>query len=608
MGENDTAGARSHLLLFITRTSTGCSGCGNRNGARPTRLDIIGGYPGTNSECDNQGRLPGVPPNTWLTLETPLNLFSRAVDGTTKSTRRLDCINIEKQLNPPYSAGSFQEGPRAMAAAPGRSRKVVHVSGSTALRSRVRSLLPCTPRLTARGTWSASTAVLSRWAVAGCANCQTHLDVKSAFSLSHLPEALVNRATFEVKVVVKKSSNRQVSGIQRRCTAKKPARIEGAVNMASGNFNAAVVATPPAHRSQPVLPGAAGHTGQRVGVCPVRRRIARADGRDGPASGAGVSHGERRSSSWSGQGAVDGFRAARGSGCRSNSCGRPGPSDGAYLGTFSPDQSSLAGRISLAQLPAGNAGVPITSDFSFQNCWRIEALRCSHEFLKVPPSMLWQTVIALNVHQGLRSLLAGPRLRADRSLLVLTAQSLPERRHRPCSPGRRRPRRRRISSRDTTAANPDPALRYFICNMGMFLEGSRTRVRSRRLAPVRATPFFTGIVGSPTGTDYDGAAVGGGGVTSFAFNLHSTSRRERRCGRRWLRSASGRSRTSIGTSSAFFAENAREPDRRMESRTPAKLAETLLECADEILEMDRAALRRADPAACEVIRPAPRPR
>ena len=60
-----------------------------------------------------------------------------------------------------------------------------------------------------------------------------------------------------------------------------------------------------AHR-QPVLSGAAGHTGKRRRLF-VRRRIARADGRDGSASGVGVSHGERRSSSWSGQGAVDGF-------------------------------------------------------------------------------------------------------------------------------------------------------------------------------------------------------------------------------------------------------------------------------------------------------------
>jgi hypothetical protein len=66
-------------------------------------------------------------------------------------------------------------------------------------------------------------AVLSRWAVAGCANCQTHLDVKSAFSLSHLPEALVSRATFDVKVIVKSSNQRALASNAH--AAKKAARI-----------------------------------------------------------------------------------------------------------------------------------------------------------------------------------------------------------------------------------------------------------------------------------------------------------------------------------------------------------------------------------------------
>ena len=33
-----------------------------------------------------------------------------------------------------------------------------------------------------------------------------------------------------------------------------------------------------------------------------------------------------------------------------------------------------------------------------------------------------------------------------------------------------------------------------------------------------STPFQTGIVGSPTGTDANGRTPGGGGVTSFAFS------------------------------------------------------------------------------------------
>ena len=155
MGENDTA-ALDPIFYFHHANIDRVFWLWQQKWGKTDALDIIGGYPGTNSS-DNQGATPGVPPNTWLTLETPLNPFSRAVDGHDKVYTSLDCINIEKQLNYTYSAGSLQEAPRAMAVAPGRARKSSTSRGSTALRSRVRSSLPCTPRLTARSTWSAST-------------------------------------------------------------------------------------------------------------------------------------------------------------------------------------------------------------------------------------------------------------------------------------------------------------------------------------------------------------------------------------------------------------------------------------------------------------------
>ncbi len=55
----------------------------------------------------------------------------------------------------------------------------------------------------------------------------------------------------------------------------------------------------------------------------------------------------------------------------------------------------------------------------------------------------------------------------------------------------------------------------------MFLNEPKTKIRY--LAPVQATPFFTGIVGSPAGTDANGRTPGGGGVTSFAFSSAPTA-------------------------------------------------------------------------------------
>ena len=72
-----------------------------------------------------------------------------------------------------------------------------------------------------------------------------------------------------------------------------------------------------------------------------------------------------------------------------------GPADAAYLGVFNPNQAGLT-IDQLQQLPAGNAGAPITSDFFLPELLALEAVLL-YEVLDVPPPMLWQTVIALNI-------------------------------------------------------------------------------------------------------------------------------------------------------------------------------------------------------------------
>ena len=71
------------------------------------------------------------------------------------------------------------------------------------------------------------------------------------------------------------------------------------------------------------------------------------------------------------------------------------PSDSAYLGPWIQDQSTLTPAM-LAQLPAGNAGVPISSPLFAPKLLAMQALLL-HAVLRVPPDMLWQTIIGLNI-------------------------------------------------------------------------------------------------------------------------------------------------------------------------------------------------------------------
>ena len=120
----------------------------------------------------------------------------------------------------------------------------------------------------------------------------------------------------------------------------------------------------------------------------------------------------------------------------------------------------------------------------------------------------------------------------------------------------------------------------------MFLtEPNTPKTGIELLAPVQATPFFTGIVGSPTGVDANGQTPGGGGVTSFAFNSIYVSS-----------SGSGANETVtvaqlrqwsltdiVGTSSAFYAEVLENQIAEWEAN-PIELLKLLWQYADDILK------------------------
>jgi tyrosinase len=111
-----------------------------------------------------------------------------------------------------------------MALPANRSAKVVHVSGINRAPIKGSFIVAAYATIDGKRHLIGINAVLSRWAVAGCANCQTHLDVKSAFPLSHLPETLAGRATFDVRVIVKSASHPALAS--NADAAKKAARIE----------------------------------------------------------------------------------------------------------------------------------------------------------------------------------------------------------------------------------------------------------------------------------------------------------------------------------------------------------------------------------------------
>src|SRR3954453_10124566 len=74
---------------------------------------------------------------------------------------------------------------------------------------------------------------------------------------------------------------------------------------------------------------------------------------------------------------------------------RGAPSDTAYLGPWVEDQAALTPEM-LEVLPAGNAGVPISSPMFSPRLLAVQALLL-HTALQVPPDMLWQTIIGLNI-------------------------------------------------------------------------------------------------------------------------------------------------------------------------------------------------------------------
>jgi tyrosinase len=199
MGENDTAGLDPIFFFhhcFVDRVFW----LWQKKHNFTDTLDIIPGYPGTNS-VDGQNPTPGTAPNSWLTLESPLDPFKLKDGSKERPYTTLDCINIEKQLGYTYGPGSLEE-PKltALAMAPGHSSKVVRVSGINRGAIRGSFVIAAFATIDGKKHRLGAEAVLSRWHVEGCANCQTHLEAKAFIPMHGLQAATADAAKIGVEV------------------------------------------------------------------------------------------------------------------------------------------------------------------------------------------------------------------------------------------------------------------------------------------------------------------------------------------------------------------------------------------------------------------------
>jgi tyrosinase len=197
MGENDTAGLDPIFYFhhcFVDRVFW----LWQKRHGFTSRLEVIEGYPGTNS-VDSQGPTPGTVPNSWLSLESPLDPFKLTEDGKTRPYTSLDCIHIEEQLGYTYSKGSLEDVPVLKAAAPAAG-PVVHVSGINRAPIRGSFIVSIWGNVDGQRVLLDTEAVLSRWSVQYCANCQTHLEVKAFATLEGLPAHQRSSASFEVEL------------------------------------------------------------------------------------------------------------------------------------------------------------------------------------------------------------------------------------------------------------------------------------------------------------------------------------------------------------------------------------------------------------------------
>lgn len=188
MGENDTAGLDPIFFFhhcFIDYTFWTWQ---RKNGFTDS-FTIDSSDPGAVYNSQVNPPPADADPNAPITMATPLNPFVKS-DGTSFATT--DVVNIETQLGYTYGPGSLDGFVDAVAGglmfakavpAPDPAARTVHVAGIDRSKIRGSFLIEAYAMVDGKEQLIGREAVLSRWHVEGCANCQNHLRVTADFGL-----------------------------------------------------------------------------------------------------------------------------------------------------------------------------------------------------------------------------------------------------------------------------------------------------------------------------------------------------------------------------------------------------------------------------------------
>ncbi len=198
-----------------------------------------------------------------------------------------------------------------------------------------------------------------------------------------------------------------------------------------------------------------------------------------------------------------------------------GTSDAAFLNDYVPDPGQLVPTSTsghspaetLDVLPAGNIGNPVNTELFSAPALAIEAF-LFHKLFGTPLDSLWQAVIGAHFLHPYG--LYNPGAHALPNSLFSWDQATLQSEVVGPNPQLAKQTAHLIASGTGRTRRP-----FLVCNTSMFMTEPSTKYQP--LAPVQATAFMTGIVGSPTGVDANGRQPGGGGVTSFAFSSNPTA-------------------------------------------------------------------------------------
>ncbi|RDA88732.1 hypothetical protein CP532_4059 [Ophiocordyceps camponoti-leonardi (nom. inval.)] len=158
-------------------------------------------YPGTNS-VDGQGPTPGVQGNVWLTLDSPLDPFRNPHDSSRVMTSKdvVDTRNLGYiyQL-PGQEVGQAQKPEMPVKLPPGPQLLISGInrgaiSGSFSISAWA---------LDDKGQPSQMVGIepiLSRWHVSGCANCQSHLEVRAHLPLEGWSNEKAEKTKFKILI------------------------------------------------------------------------------------------------------------------------------------------------------------------------------------------------------------------------------------------------------------------------------------------------------------------------------------------------------------------------------------------------------------------------